>query len=130
MYAAVVPRFGSAVLRGTAPTVYGDGNQTRDFTYVENVVDANLLALTCDEAALGHVYNVACGDSSSVMDLFRSIRECGGAQVSHLEPEFEPSRPGDVQHSLASIEAARRALERLNDKDARGEPCDQGTRCS
>jgi UDP-glucose 4-epimerase len=105
-YAAVVPRFATAVLEGRRPTVFGDGETSRDFTYVDNVVAANLLAsqpsspsaLTC---------NVACGSRYSLLDLLRMICEAAGREV---EPVFGPPRPGDIQHSQADVSLARQAL--------------------
>ncbi|HVR75398.1 MAG TPA: SDR family oxidoreductase [Planctomycetota bacterium] len=110
MYAAVIPRFSTSLLRGTPPTIYGDGGQTRDFTYVENVVRANLLALECPPEACGKAYNVACGHSTSLNELFRLLREKVGGDAAKLKPVFEPPMPGDVRHSLASIEAAAKGL--------------------
>jgi len=106
-YAAVVPKFAVCCLEGERPTIYGDGEQSRDFTYVENVVEANLLAATA-KGASGGVFNVACGDRITVNELFRRIRECAGAPG--IEPHYVPERTGDVKHSLASIDAARRVL--------------------
>jgi nucleoside-diphosphate-sugar epimerase len=106
-YAAVVPRFATACLGGEPPTIYGDGEQSRDFTYVENVVEANLCAARA-EGASGGVFNVACGARVTVNELFRMIAEETGA--SDLRPRYVPARPGDVKHSLASIERAREVL--------------------
>lgn len=125
MYAAVVPRFVTSLLAGEAPVIYGDGGQSRDFTYVENVVSANLLALACEQAACAKVYNVACGETVSVNELFKEIRKVlsgccedhraegisrGIAAVDRIEPVYEPPRQGDVLHSRACIDAARRGL--------------------
>ncbi len=105
-YAAVIPAFISAMLEGKRPTIYGDGTQSRDFTYVSNVVHANLLA--CEsEAACGLAMNVACGERYSLLDLVARINELLGTSI---EPQFEPERKGDVKHSLASIDLARRNL--------------------
>jgi UDP-glucose 4-epimerase len=105
-YAAVVPRFITALLNGNSPVVYGDGLQSRDFTYVENVVKANLLASEVDGAA-GHAFNVACGGRYTLLDLLARLRELIG---SDIKPIHEPSRAGDVRDSQASIEAAEQVL--------------------
>ena len=110
MYAAVVPRFASSFLSLEPPTIFGDGNQSRDFTYVENVVRANLLALECRPDACGKAYNVACGASISVLELFRLLREATGGKALKVEPVHEPPRKGDVRDSLASIDRAREGL--------------------
>ena len=110
MYAAVVPRFLASLLKGEPPRIFGDGHQTRDFTYVENVVRANLLALECPSEACGRAYNIACGQSTSVNDLFRLMRERVGGDAVRIKPTHEPPQAGDVHDSLASIEAARKIL--------------------
>lgn len=109
-YAAVVPRFVSALLRQEAPTIYGDGEQTRDFTCVENVVRANLLALECPAEACGRAYNVACGRAISVNELFRLIRREVGEGAAKIRAKRSKSRPGDVRDSLASIQLIQSAL--------------------
>jgi nucleoside-diphosphate-sugar epimerase len=101
-YAAVIPSFILAFLADEAPTVYGDGEQSRDFSYVENAVDANLLAATADAVA-GRTYNIACGDRISLNTLLDELRSLSGKEI---EATYEASRPGDVQHSLADIAAA------------------------
>jgi UDP-glucose 4-epimerase len=107
-YAAVIPRFVTAMLARRAPVVYGDGTQSRDFTFVDNVVEANVLALTAPAARAidegGGVYNIACGSSISLMELIGEINRALDAAV---EPVFEPGRPGDVKHSQAAIDRAR-----------------------
>jgi UDP-glucose 4-epimerase len=105
-YAAVIPAFITAALRGERPVVHGDGLQTRDFTYVQNVVDANLLACDAPEAA-GEAINIACGQRISLLELLQQIGRITGR---HIEPRFDPARPGDVKHSLASIQKAERLL--------------------
>jgi UDP-glucose 4-epimerase len=105
-YAAVIPLFVEALLEGRQPTIFGDGSQSRDFTYVENVVQANLLAASATGIS-GRVYNVACGRSASVLELLKEI--CGFVGKP-FDPRFAPPRPGDVQHSSADISAARREL--------------------
>jgi len=105
-YAAVIPRFVTALLDGGRPHVYGDGRQTRDFTFVGNVVQANLLAATVPEAA-GAVCNVACGNRVELMALLEMIAELTGTDP---EPVFEPARAGDVRDSVADIGLASRLL--------------------
>jgi len=105
-YAAVIPKFVTAALKGEPLTVYGDGEQSRDFTYIENVVQANLLAMQ-SEAAVGKVYNVACGGRYTLNELIRQLRK---VMDKHLEVQYLPPRAGDVRHSMASIEAAQHDL--------------------
>jgi UDP-glucose 4-epimerase len=105
-YAAVIPRFVTAVLSGQAPTVFGDGGVSRDFTFIENVVSANLLAAAAS-APSGITCNVACGDGHTLLDLLEAIYEAAGRRV---EPEFGPPRAGDIVHSLADITQARQSL--------------------
>lgn len=105
-YSGVVSRFIDAIVANAAPTIHGDGEQTRDFTYVENVAQANYAA--CHQAAApGHAYNIGCQERISVNELWSTMAELTG---SELEPEREPVRSGDVPHSLADISAARRDL--------------------
>jgi UDP-glucose 4-epimerase len=105
-YAAVVPIFLDRLQRGEQPVIFGDGRQTRDFVYVENVVDANLAAATATGVA-GSVFNVASGSSVSLIDLLEAI---GGIIGERIEPRFEPARSGDIIHSEADITAARERL--------------------
>jgi UDP-glucose 4-epimerase len=105
-YSAVIPLFVTAMLAGRRPTVYGDGSQSRDFTYIENVVQGNLAAATAPGVA-GRVFNVACGQQFSLLDLIASINRVLGANI---EPEFEDWRTGDVRESLADISEARELL--------------------
>jgi nucleoside-diphosphate-sugar epimerase len=107
MYAAVVPRFLTAAIRKERPIVYGDGEQTRDFCYVDNVVRANLLAASTSRKLEGEVVNVACGERTSVNQLLHYIAELTGSRV---EPEYRPARAGDVRDSLADVRAARDLL--------------------
>ena len=102
-YAAVIPAFISSVLGGESPTIYGDGTQTRDFTYVQNVVQANLLACETDKAD-GEAINIACGQRTSLLDLLGEINRLLGTDV---EAVFQPGRAGDVKDSLADISKAR-----------------------
>jgi UDP-glucose 4-epimerase len=103
-YSAVIPRFVRACREGRAPTIYGDGTTSRDFTYVDNVVEANLLAATAPAACAGKVYNVACGERIDLTTLAETIRNEVGAGEP---PEHAPERPGDVKHSLADVQRAR-----------------------
>lgn len=105
-YAAVVPIFITRLLEGKRPAIYGDGGQTRDFTYLENAVQANFLAVRNDRAA-GGVYNIGCGASYTLNDLFTHVADEVGTRI---DPEYLPLRPGDVRHSCASIERAREFL--------------------
>jgi len=105
-YAAVIPRFFKALLDGGEAVIDGDGEQTRDFTYVLNVAEANLKALESDISG-GYVMNIACGESTSINDLFRIMREILG---SPMEPRHGMPRPGDVRHSHADISRARRLI--------------------
>jgi nucleoside-diphosphate-sugar epimerase len=105
-YAAVIPNFITACLSGGSATIHGDGEQSRDFTYVSNVVDANVLAMKAEHVT-GQVVNVACGSRVTLNGLFRDIAELTGSSVV---PEYAPDRPGDLRHSLADVEAARRLL--------------------
>jgi nucleoside-diphosphate-sugar epimerase len=107
-YAAVIPKFITALLRGEAPTVYGDGEQTRDFTYVGNVVEGNLLAATAPaEKAAGQVMNLATGDQTSLNELVDLLREFTGCDVA---PVYLDPRPGDIKHSLADVSKAGERL--------------------
>jgi nucleoside-diphosphate-sugar epimerase len=105
-YAAVVPRFATAALKGEAVTVFGDGLQSRDFTPVASAVKANLLACTSEKAP-GHVINVARGERLTLLELIGRIGEIVGRKI---EIRFQASRAGDVKHSLADITAARTLL--------------------
>lgn len=107
-YAAVIPLFMDAVINHQAPTIHGDGSYSRDFTYVDNVIQANLQALFTDQReALNQVYNIAFGESTTLIQLFESIKEIAG---SDLTPIFGPFRKGDIPHSLANIDKAKKLL--------------------
>lgn len=107
-YAAVIPLFMDAVLNHIAPTINGDGSYSRDFTFIDNVVQANTHALfTENSSAVNQVYNIAFGESTTLLQLFQTIREI--ADVS-LEPHFAPFRKGDIPHSLANIDKAKTLL--------------------
>lgn len=105
-YAAVVPKFVTAALRGERATIYGDGHQSRDFTFIDNVVLANLLAADAERVS-GMTYNVGCGVRYSLIELFEAIASTAGDK---LAPIFGPARPGDVPHSLADISLASAQL--------------------
>jgi nucleoside-diphosphate-sugar epimerase len=105
-YAAVVPLFVTALLEGQAPVIYGDGEQSRDFTFVTNVVDANIAASTAPGAA-GEVMNIACGSTVTVNELLGRLR---GITGSSIEARHEEPRRGDVRHSFADVSKARRIL--------------------
>ena len=104
-YAAVVPIFIKALLSGKRPAIYGDGRQSRDFTYVSNVVDANLAA--CRAPAAGNVYNIACRKRTSVLELYNMI---AGIIGSDAKPVYGSKRPGDIMHSFADISLAKDEL--------------------
>jgi UDP-glucose 4-epimerase len=106
-YSAVIPKFITAVLAKKPITVYGDGEQSRDFTYVENIVEANLLAADASSGAAGNVYNIGCGARVSLNTLIGLVEENIGvkAEVVYAKP-----KAGDVRHSLADIAQARHVL--------------------
>ncbi len=111
-YAAVIPIFARQLLKGEAPTIFGDGYQSRDFTYVQNVVEANLLACGAKEAG-GKVFNIACGRRMDLNTLFatlQSLVEPFREGVKGVEPIYASPRPGDVRHSLADISSAKTQL--------------------
>jgi nucleoside-diphosphate-sugar epimerase len=105
-YAAAIPAFVTAILKDESPTVYGDGEQSRDFTYIDNVVEANLKAARAEKTN-GEVINVACGEKITVNEIIAMINEVLGKDI---KPTYAPVRPGDVKHSLADITAARELI--------------------
>jgi len=105
-YAGVIAAFAARMLRGRPPVIYGDGLQSRDFTFIDNVVHANLLAAEA-EAVHGEVVNIGCGERTDLNTMVGVFNEVLGTD---LEPVYEPPRPGDVRHSVADITAARRLL--------------------
>lgn len=105
-YSAVIPKFIRLIAAGKRPVIYGDGSQSRDFTYVANNVSANLLACKAPDVS-GRVFNIACGERYTLMQLVEIINKI---LESSVEPVFEEKRPGDVMHSLADISAAREKL--------------------
>ncbi|HLV61292.1 MAG TPA: SDR family oxidoreductase [Fredinandcohnia sp.] len=113
-YAAVIPRWILGLLRGETCRIFGDGETSRDFCYVDNAVQANLLAAVVeDREAIGRVYNVACGETTTLNQLFAVLRDAVAAHVpsaAGARPSYEDFRPGDVRHSLADIGLASRLL--------------------
>lgn len=106
-YAAAIPAFVTAILKGKRPIVYGDGTQSRDFTYVDNVVHANLLAARAKNKTAGAVVNIACGQRITVNEIIDLINQITGNSIA---PIYEPPRPGDVKHSLADIQKAKQLI--------------------
>jgi UDP-glucose 4-epimerase len=105
-YSAVIPKFIKLIMQDKEPVIYGDGSQSRDFTFVENNVWANIQACTAPKAS-GEVINIACGKRYTLIDLVDMINEILG---KNIEPKFAPDRAGDVKHSLAGIEKAKELL--------------------
>jgi len=120
-YAAVIPKFVMTMLAGQRPTIFGDGKQSRDFTYVANIVEGNLLAASVPEAA-GKTFNIACGEKLDLLELVAAINRVLGTKI---EPIFDPPRAGDIRDSLADISVAKKIL---GYKPAIG--FDEGLRCS
>jgi len=107
-YAAVIPKFIKQLLADEPPTIHGDGRQSRDFTYVENVVEANLKACLAPKEAAGHAFNIASGGREPLIDVYRALADALGK--SHIEPNFGPRRAGDMLHTQADITKARTLL--------------------
>ncbi len=108
LHSAVLARFITSMLSGIIPVIYGDGTQSRDFTYIENVVHANLLAAWAPaDTVSGKVYNIACGENYSLLETYYLLAHLIGIRK---QPAFGPPRDGDIHHSLASIEKARQEL--------------------
>jgi nucleoside-diphosphate-sugar epimerase len=106
-YAAAIPAFVTAILKDEPPTIYGDGEQSRDFTYIDNVVEANLLAARAKQTK-GEVINIACGEAVTVNEIIALINELVG---KNIEPNYTDPRPGDVKHSLADITLAEKLID-------------------
>lgn len=107
-YAAVIPIFAMSLLEGKSPVINGDGSHSRDFTFVDNAVEANTLSLfTKKKEAVNQVYNIACGKRTSIIELFELL---AGFASSEIKPSFGPERIGDVKNSLADISKAERLL--------------------
>ncbi len=100
-YAAVIPKFITAILNDESPVIYGDGEQSRDFTFVQNVVDANILSCESDQTG---VFNIACGRRITINELVNNINEILNKEI---KPEYVSTRPGDIKHSLADISRAK-----------------------
>ena len=106
-YAAVIPKFIRQLLNGETPVIYGDGKQSRDFTYIDNVIEANLKACSAPHEVAGEVFNIAYGDREYLLDLYHVLTEVLGIDV---EPIFAPERLGDIKHSHADINKAKLML--------------------
>lgn len=113
-YAAVIPKFVIQLLNHQSPTINGDGSYSRDFTYIDNVIQMNLLALTIDkEEALNQIYNTAVGDRTTIKDMAELLKKYLSVydpEISQIEIQYGPNRQGDVPHSLASIDKAQKNL--------------------
>lgn len=112
-YAAVIPKFIKQLLNGETPTINGDGKQSRDFTYIENVIEANLKACLADHSAAGEVYNIAFGGREYLIDIYYGLADALGIKDSYgnrLEPNFGLDRVGDIKHSNADISKAKEKL--------------------
>ena len=105
-YAAAIPAFVTSILKDEPPTIYGDGEQSRDFSYIDNVVEANLLAARAPKTA-GEIINIACGESVTINQIIEMINEIVGKNV---KPIYTDPRPGDVKHSLADISLAQEII--------------------
>ena len=106
-YAAVIPKFIMQLMKGERPTINGDGKQSRDFTYIENVIEANLKSCLAPKEASGEAFNVAYGGREYLLDIYHSLTRALGVDI---EPIFGPDRKGDIKHSNADISKARRLL--------------------
>lgn len=106
-YAAVIPKFIKMLMNGETPTISGDGMQSRDFTYIENVIEANLKACLAPHEAAGNAFNIAYGGREYLIDIYHSLTRALGKDI---EPNFGPDRAGDIKHSNADISKAREML--------------------
>lgn len=106
-YAAVIPKFIKQLLNGEVPTINGDGRQSRDFTYIENVIEANLKACLAPHEAAGEAYNIAYGGREYLIDIYHGLCDALGVDI---EPHFGPDRAGDIKHSNADISKAKELL--------------------
>jgi UDP-N-acetylglucosamine 4-epimerase len=112
-YAAVIPKFVSQLMAGESPLVNGDGNYSRDFTYIDNVIQANLLSLVAGPKAINTVYNVAFGDRNTLNDLMGYLKEYLSefdAKIANIAVKYGPNRVGDIPHSHASVDKAKQML--------------------
>lgn len=105
-YSAVIPKFISSLQKSEAPIIYGDGEQSRDFTYIDNVVEGNLLACKAEGVA-GKMFNLACGESFTLNELYQELQSIMGTSI---DPIYDDPRVGDVKHSLADIDQAKKML--------------------
>ena len=106
-YAAVIPKFLQALMAGQQPTINGDGTQSRDFTYIDNVIEANFRAALAPSSAAGEAYNIAYGGRDNLLDIYKLLTEVLGVKI---EPNFGPERKGDIKHSYADISKAKKML--------------------
>ncbi len=106
-YAAVIPKFLKLLLQGETPTINGDGRQSRDFTYIDNVIEANLKACLASEEAAGEAFNIAYGGREYLIDIYYGLTKALGIEA---EPNFGPERAGDIRHSNADISKAKKLL--------------------
>lgn len=106
-YAAVIPKFLKQLMHGETPTINGDGKQSRDFTYIDNVIEANLKACLAPHEAAGEAFNIAYGGREYLIDIYYGLTKALGVDV---EPNFGPDRKGDIKHSNADISKARKLL--------------------
>ena len=106
-YAAVIPKFIKQLLKGERPIINGDGKQSRDFTYIENVIEANLKACIASDEASGEVFNIAYGGREYLIDIYHSLTD---ALNIDMDPIYGPDRKGDIKHSNADIGKARQLL--------------------
>ena len=106
-YAAVIPKFIKMLMNGETPTINGDGMQSRDFTYIENVIEANLKACLAPHEAAGNAFNIAYGGREYLIDIYHSLTRALGKDI---EPNYGPDRAGDIKHSNADISKAREML--------------------
>ena len=113
-YAAAIPKFIKSFINHESPTIHGDGSQSRDFTYIDNVIQANILAATTTNPdAINQVYNVACGDQSFLKEIVEELKKLLStfdSKINDVAIHFGPERIGDIKHSLASIEKAKKLL--------------------
>ena len=106
-YAAVIPKFTKQLMNDEQPTINGDGKQSRDFTYIENVIEANLKACLSNSEAAGQAYNIAFGGREYLIDIYHALTAALGKDI---EPNFGPDRKGDIKHSNADISKAKKLL--------------------
>ena len=113
-YAAVIPKFVKQLMNGESPIINGDGSYSRDFTYIDNVIQANILSLeTTDPKAINNTYNIACGDRNTINDLVNYLKTCLSnydSGIKNIKVIFGPKRSGDIPHSHASIDKAKKLL--------------------